>query len=97
MSTVFLLARVSLGHICASLFVHADESPRFGKDRNETSLGSLTRRFCDLLETASNGDLDLNEVALRLQVQKRRIYDITNVLEGVGLIAKSSKNHIRWK
>ncbi len=77
--------------------VHADESPRFGKDRNETSLGSLTRRFCDLLETASNGDLDLNDVASRLQVQKRRIYDITNVLEGVGLIAKSSKNHIRWK
>lgn len=82
-------------YTCTSL--SADESPRFGKDRNETSLGSLTRRFCDLLETASNGDLDLNEVALQLRVQKRRIYDITNVLEGVGLIAKSSKNHIRWK
>lgn len=32
-----------------------------------------------------------------LQVQKRRIYDITNVLEGVGLIEKESKNNIRWK
>jgi transcription factor E2F3 len=32
-----------------------------------------------------------------LQVQKRRIYDITNVLEGVGLIEKKSKNNIRWK
>ena len=32
-----------------------------------------------------------------LQVQKRRIYDITNVLEGIGLIEKTSKNHIRWK
>ena len=74
-----------------------DESPRFAKDRNETSLGSLTKRFCNLLENAPNGDLDLNEVAGKLQVQKRRIYDITNVLEGVGLIAKSSKNHIRWK
>lgn len=31
------------------------------------------------------------------QVQKRRIYDITNVLEGIGLIEKKSKNHIRWK
>ena len=31
-----------------------------------------------------------------LQVQKRRIYDITNVLEGVGLIEKKSKNNIRW-
>jgi hypothetical protein len=32
-----------------------------------------------------------------LQVQKRRIYDITNVLEGVGLIEKKSKNNILWK
>ena len=29
-------------------------------------------------------------------MQKRRIYDITNVLEGVGLIEKSGKNNIRW-
>lgn len=32
-----------------------------------------------------------------VQVQKRRIYDITNVLEGIGLIEKTTKNHIRWK
>ena len=32
-----------------------------------------------------------------LQVQKRRIYDITNVLEGIGLIEKKSKNNIQWK
>jgi len=30
-------------------------------------------------------------------VQKRRIYDITNVLEGIGLIEKCSKNNIQWK
>lgn len=35
--------------------------------------------------------------ALHVQVQKRRIYDITNVLEGVGLIEKKSKNNIIWK
>jgi hypothetical protein len=31
------------------------------------------------------------------QVQKRRIYDITNVLEGVGLVEKKGKNNILWK
>ena len=31
------------------------------------------------------------------QVQKRRIYDITNVLEGIGLIEKNLKNRIQWK
>ena len=30
-------------------------------------------------------------------VQKRRIYDITNVLEGIGLIEKCIKNMIKWK
>lgn len=29
--------------------------------------------------------------------QKRRIYDITNVLEGVGLIEKKNKNIIQWR
>ena len=29
-------------------------------------------------------------------MQKRRIYDITNVLEGIGLISKERKNNIRW-
>jgi transcription factor E2F3 len=33
----------------------------------------------------------------QLGVQKRRIYDITNVLEGIDLIEKKSKNHICWK
>jgi transcription factor E2F3 len=31
-----------------------------------------------------------------LKVQKRRIYDITNVLEGIGLIQKRNKNKIQW-
>lgn len=30
-------------------------------------------------------------------MQKRRIYDITNVLEGVGLIEKNSKNNVKWR
>jgi hypothetical protein len=44
----------------------------------------------------NNCTLDLNAAAKELQVQKRRIYDITNVLEGIGLIEKRTKNHIAW-
>lgn len=40
--------------------------------------------------------LDLNRAAEVLGVQKRRIYDITNVLEGIQLIRKKSKNNIQW-
>jgi sugar-specific transcriptional regulator TrmB len=41
--------------------------------------------------------LDLNIAASKLEVQKRRIYDITNVLEGIGLIEKKSKNNVQWR
>eukprot|EP00250_Pteridium_aquilinum_P004233 c14459_g1_i1 orf=157-1623(-) len=65
--------------------------------RYDSSLGLLTKKFINLLKEADDGVLDLNKAADTLHVQKRRIYDITNVLEGVGLIEKKLKNRIRWK
>ncbi|XP_027356990.1 transcription factor E2FC-like [Abrus precatorius] len=65
--------------------------------RYDSSLGLLTKKFVSLIQDAKDGTLDLNKTAETLEVQKRRIYDITNVLEGIGLIEKTSKNHIRWK
>jgi len=66
--------------------------------RYEKSLGLLTTRFVTLLQKAKDGVLDLKEAADILAVrQKRRIYDITNVLEGIGLIEKKTKNAIQWK
>ena len=67
------------------------------KSRYDTSLGLLTKRFVSLLMTADDGVVDLNKAADQLGVQKRRIYDITNVLEGISLISKKSKNNIEWK
>lgn len=64
--------------------------------RYDSSLGLLTKKFIELLCSSHHGDLDLNRAAAQLKVQKRRIYDITNVLEGIRLIEKNSKNHVRW-
>ncbi|KAB0391679.1 hypothetical protein E2I00_000437, partial [Balaenoptera physalus] len=50
----------------------------------------------DLVRSAPGGILDLNKVATKLGVRKRRVYDITNVLDGIDLVEKKSKNHIRW-
>ncbi|CAB3234575.1 unnamed protein product [Arctia plantaginis] len=66
--------------------------------RYEKSLGLLTTKFVSLLQKAKDGVLDLKIATNLLAVrQKRRIYDITNVLEGIGLIEKRSKNSIQWK
>ncbi|XP_050734696.1 transcription factor E2F4-like [Eriocheir sinensis] len=66
--------------------------------RQEKSLGLLTSKFVSLLQEAEDGVLDIKSAADQLAVrQKRRIYDITNVLEGIGLIEKKSKNSIVWK
>lgn len=68
-----------------------------GNQRYDTSLGLLTKKFIDLLEQSPDGVIDLNVASSRLNVQKRRIYDITNVLEGIGILEKKSKNNIQWK
>ncbi|XP_073145252.1 transcription factor E2FB-like [Henckelia pumila] len=68
-----------------------------GPCRYDSSLGLLTKKFINLFKNAEDGILDLNKAAGTLEVQKRRIYDITNVLEGIGLIEKKIKNRIQWK
>ncbi|XP_053185965.1 transcription factor E2F5 [Scomber japonicus] len=74
------------------------ETARSTPSRHEKSLGLLTRKFVSLLQEAKDGVLDLKVAADSLAVkQKRRIYDITNVLEGVGLIEKKNKNIIQWR
>lgn len=72
----------------------------FSSGRFDSSLGLLTKRFLSVIETLASpnhGLFDLSRAAELLQVQKRRIYDITNVLEGIGLIEKKGKNFIQWK
>ncbi|KAK1793225.1 hypothetical protein P4O66_011415, partial [Electrophorus voltai] len=78
-----------------NLRLQPQESPG-ERTRYDTSLGLLTKKFVGLLSEAADGVLDLNWATEVLEVQKRRIYDITNVLEGVQLIRKKSKKNIQW-
>lgn len=65
--------------------------------RSLRSLHVLTTKFVQLLQESKSGELDLRDAIRVLAVgQKRRIYDITNVLEGIGLIVKISKSNIKW-
>ena len=68
-----------------------------GRTRQENSLGELTKKFIELIQQSQYHCINLNDAVKVLGVQKRRIYDITNVLEGIGLIEKCIKNMIKWK
>lgn len=88
--------------------MHSDDSDSNGKRprptqspepatpcRYDNSLGVLTTKFVALIQQSENQCIDLNDAVRILNVQKRRIYDITNVLEGIGLIQKRQKNTIQ--
>lgn len=88
----------SYEHIFKSVFFPLVLVPRSTteKSRYDTSLNLTTKRFLNLLSQSADGVVDLNWASQVLDVQKRRIYDITNVLEGIQLISKKSKNNIQW-
>ncbi|KAM5164861.1 transcription factor E2F6 [Mantella aurantiaca] len=66
------------------------------RPRFDVSLFYLTRKFMDIIKSAPEGVVDLNDVAKLLGVRKRRVYDITNVLDGIRLVQKRSKNLVQW-
>ncbi|XP_048386930.1 transcription factor E2F6 isoform X1 [Stegostoma tigrinum] len=66
------------------------------KPRFDVSLVHLTQQFMELVKEAPDGVLDMNDIAKMLGVRKRRVYDITNVLDGIRLVRKKSKNLIEW-
>jgi len=61
---------------------------------DDSSLGTLAIRFFNLLKSYGDNELDLNEAVQSLGVQKRRIYDVTCVMEGCGMIEKRNKNQV---
>jgi len=56
---------------------------RKSRQRQENSLGELTKNFINYIKDQKGREIDINDVVKVLKVKKRRIYDITNVLEGI--------------
>ena len=74
-----------------------DAAGAHAPSRFDQSLGKITVKFTELMKNAPGGVVDLNEAAVLLKVKKRRLYDITNVLEGIDLVTKRSKNRVFWR
>ena len=52
------------------------------KSRQPNSLDELTKKFLKCAMEANDSIINLNTIMKKIKVKKRRIYDITNVLEG---------------
>ena len=63
----------------------------------ENSLGQLTKNFLKYIKEKGRVNININDLVKDLKVKKRRIYDITNVLQGIEYIEKIGKNEISWK
>jgi hypothetical protein len=52
------------------------------RQRIENSLGELTKNVIKYIKKSGENEIQINSLVDDLKVKKRRIYDITNVLEG---------------
>ncbi|GJQ08767.1 hypothetical protein GpartN1_g558.t1 [Galdieria partita] len=65
--------------------------------RGYKSLSLLCENFIKLYGNHSNEEFFVDEVAEILHVERRRIYDIVNVLESLGIVVKKKRNHYKWQ
>ena len=57
-------------------------SRRKQRERIQNSLGELTKKVIKFIKNSGEKDIHINNLVTDLKVKKRRLYDITNVLEG---------------
>ena len=68
-----------------------------GYSRKKKSLGVLAENFLNQYRDAARGSaVIVDEAAVKLGVERRRIYDVVNILEAIQLVCKRQKNTYTW-
>ncbi|XP_065790200.1 transcription factor E2F7 [Muntiacus reevesi] len=77
-----------------------DEFEKQRPSRKQKSLGLLCQKFLARYPSyplsTEKTTISLDEVAVSLGVERRRIYDIVNVLESLHLVSRVAKNQYDW-
>jgi len=66
-------------------------------NRKEKSLGELSKRLLMMFGRVDSCVISLDTVTEQLGVERRRIYDIINILESLGVVFRKGKNSYHWK
>ncbi|GAX14950.1 transcription factor E2F7/8 [Fistulifera solaris] len=66
-------------------------------NRKKKSLGLLAETFLSRFQNATKGtEVFIDKLASELQVERRRIYDVVNILESLRIVIKKGKNAYQW-
>ncbi|XP_038209362.1 transcription factor E2F7-like [Zerene cesonia] len=84
--------------LLTNVALHYPTPPPSTVHRKEKSLQILCDKFLDLYPLHGNGpvELQLDSTAARLGVEKRRMYDIINILEAMQCAVHKRKNTYLW-
>ena len=66
-------------------------------NRKEKSLGQLCKKFLSLYGSETYCLICLDACTQKLGVERRRLYDIINILESFSAVARKAKNVYEWK
>ncbi|OMO96722.1 hypothetical protein CCACVL1_04811 [Corchorus capsularis] len=81
----------------SSVFRESEPNSRSLYCRKEKSLGLLCSNFRALYDNGGVQTIGLDDAASKLGVERRRIYDVVNILESIGVVARKGKNQYSWK
>ncbi|XP_039217392.1 transcription factor E2F8 isoform X2 [Crotalus tigris] len=77
-----------------------EEYEKSQPSRKEKSLGLLCHKFLARYSSypnfSKNNEICLDQVAEDLNIERRRIYDIMNVLESLHMVSRFAKNRYSW-
>jgi len=66
-------------------------------NRKEKSLGQLCKKFLKLYGEEKSCVISLDSCTKRLGVERRRLYDIINILESFSTVTRKAKNLYEWR
>jgi transcription factor E2F7/8 len=84
-----------LEHSASGKYSAATKAPSYS--RKKKSLGILAENFLNSYQNFPKGStIVVDEAAIKLGVERRRIYDVVNILESICLVCKKHKNTYTW-